>query len=54
MISVYLLAHRNRQSTQAKVLWTLMTALVGLPALVSFFLLNHIRGASIPVAKDKS
>jgi hypothetical protein len=43
---VFLMVSHSRLGRSKLLGWTLMTAMVGLPALISFFLLNKVRGIS--------
>jgi hypothetical protein len=46
-ISVFFLAKRSLLNKRSQFVWTIMTAVVGLPALLSFFLLNKVGGVHI-------
>jgi len=53
-ITVFLLASRIHLTFKNKLAWTIMAGLVGLPALLSFLLLNKIRWTPTSIKKEPS
>jgi len=51
-IIVFLLASRLDLSTKSKLVWTVLAAIVGLTALLSFLLLNKVSGISTILKKE--
>lgn len=51
-ITVFIMASRIHLTTKNKLVWTILTAFVGLPALLSFLLLNNVRRSQQSFPKD--